>query len=210
MPFTLPNLPYDYNALEPYIDAETMRLHHTKHHQTYVDKLNTALEAHPTLLNTSLEELLGSINDLPETVRTAVKNHGGGHHNHSLFWNYMSPQKSEPTGPLTRSLEASFGSLDDFKKTFTLAAANHFGSGWAWLVIPSSQGNNDASTLSVTASPNQDSPLMLGQIPLLGLDVWEHAYYLKYNNRRPEYIESWWNVVNWREVEKQYDAHFSK
>jgi superoxide dismutase, Fe-Mn family len=207
MPYTLPSLPYDYNALEPYIDAETMRLHHTKHHQTYVDKLNAALENHLDLLNGSLEDLLKDIDHLPQTVRTAVRNHGGGHHNHSLFWTSMSSTPSQPTGPLARAIEASFGSLDDFKKEFTLAATNHFGSGWAWLTIPLNvkTGHDQSLPLTITTTPNQDSPLMEGHKPLLGLDVWEHAYYLKYQNRRPEYIENWWNVVNWKAVE----AHFS-
>lgn len=188
MPHQLPKLPYSYDALEPYIDARTMEIHHTKHHQGYVDKLNAALEKHSELFDKPLEDLLININEVPEDIRTAVRNHGGGHLNHSFFWKIMSPEK--------REAPAEFAKL---KEEFAKAASGIFGSGWAWVVA-------EGGKLSIITTPNQDSPLMQGMRPVLGLDVWEHAYYLKYQNRRPEYIEAWWNVVNWEEVSKNYGA----
>lgn len=201
MKFELPKLPYDYNALEPYIDARTMELHHGKHHQTYVAKLNEALDKHPDFTVGSLESLLQSINSVPEDIRTAVRNHGGGHANHSLFWTIMKPKGGgEPMGKLRSAIESAFGGVARFRDDFTMKAIGIFGSGWVWLV-------HDADrTLKIVTTPNQDSPLMDGQAPILGLDVWEHAYYLRYQNRRPEYIEAWWNTVNWEAVEKNFAA----
>lgn len=206
MAFTLPELPYAYDALEPAIDARTMEIHHTKHHQTYVDKLNTALVGHPDLAVKSIEDLLRHISDLPETIRTAIRNHGGGYANHSLFWQIMCPvlgrdetAEKQAKETLDLALKANFGDLDSFKKQFSDAAINQFGSGWAWLVK-----KNDGS-LIVYGKPNQDSPLMDGDTPLLGLDVWEHAYYLKYQNRRAEYVEAWWSVVNWLKVAELFE-----
>lgn len=196
--FTLPELPYAYTALEPAIDAKTMEIHHTKHHQTYVDKLNAALTNHPDLLKMDVEELLRSIDTVPAEVKTAVQNHGGGHANHSLFWTILSPSPGEPDGKLLTAIEKNFGNVDAFKTKFTEAATTRFGSGWAWLVV-----NQDRS-LEVISTANQDSPLMTKQTPILGLDVWEHAYYLNYQNRRPEYIEAFWGLVNWAEVERRY------
>lgn len=197
--FILPDLPYAYDALEPSIDQETMNIHHTKHHNTYVNNLNSALEGHSDLQDKTLEELISNLNDVPEEIRTAVRNNGGGHANHSLFWKVLSPNGGgEPTGELAEKINEKFGSFDKFKEEFAAAAAGRFGSGWAWLVL-----NN--GELEITSTPNQDSPLMEGKTPLLGLDVWEHAYYLKYQNRRPEYIEAFWNVVNWDEVAKNYE-----
>ncbi|OGG38879.1 superoxide dismutase [Candidatus Jorgensenbacteria bacterium GWA1_49_17] len=198
MTYELPKLPYSYNALEPYIDAKTMEIHHTKHHQGYVDKLNKALEGHADLAEKPLEDLLRAHNLLPEEIRTAVRNNGGGHFNHSFFWKVMAPNMGgELSGDLAEAIGKNFGSLEKFKEEFTNAALNWFGSGWAWL---SSSGGK----LEVYSTPNQDSPLMDGKIPILGLDVWEHAYYLKYQNKRPDYIAAWWSVVNWAEVEKNY------
>ena len=185
MKHQLPSLPYPYDALEPYIDARTMELHHTKHHQTYVDKLNEALAKHPEIADKPLEELLGNLNAVPEDIRTAVRNHGGGHHNHSLFWKWLAPVGQAGQMPA----EAA-----PFKEEFTKAAAGLFGSGWAWIV------KNSGGELKIITTPNQDSPLMQGLIPVLGLDVWEHAYYLKYQNRRAEYIEAWWNILNWKNI----------
>lgn len=197
---TLPPLPYDYTALEPHFDEQTMRLHHTKHHQTYIDKLNAALEKQPALAALPVEELLRKFAEVPEEIKTAVKNHGGGHANHSLFWTILSPQGGgDPTGAVASAIEAAFGSLTAFKEAFNQAATGQFGSGWAWLVLGTD------GKLVVKALPNQDSPLMSGETPILGLDVWEHAYYLKYQNRRPEYIQAFWNVVNWSEVARRYD-----
>lgn len=187
--FTLPDLPYGYDSLEPYIDKATMELHHTKHHQTYVDKLNAAVEG-TEYSDKSLEELLQQLGSLPDPIKTTVRNNGGGHYNHSLFWQMMSPNPSAPSGELADLIDESFGSFGDFKGEFADAAVARFGSGWVWLL-------KDGEKLKITSSPNQDSPIMEGKEPLLGLDVWEHAYYLKYQNRRPEYIEAWWNVVNW-------------
>ncbi len=192
--FTLPKLTYAYDALEPYIDAQTMEIHYSKHHQTYIDKLNAALTSTPELLEKDVSDLLKNLSDLPESVQTPVNNHGGGHHNHTLFWESMTPGGTKIGSELQTRLEKAFGSFDDFKSKFNEAATVRFGSGWAWLVETN-------GTLGVTSSANQDSPLVKGQTPLLGLDVWEHAYYLKYQNKRPEYIDAWWNVVNWEAVE---------
>jgi Fe-Mn family superoxide dismutase len=202
MPFTLPQLPYHYNALEPHLDARTLELHHTKHHQTYIDKLNVALEPHSALQAKPIEALLGDLESLPADIRTAVRNHGGGHANHSLFWSIMAPPESggEPGGELAAAIDREWGSFSKFREEFTTAAATLFGSGWAWLVMDSSW------SISLVTTPNQDSPLSQGKTPLLGLDVWEHAYYLHYQNRRPEYISAWWNVVNWDQVVKNYAA----
>lgn len=195
--FELPELPYAYDALEPHIDKETMNIHHTKHHNGYVTKLNGALEGHSDLQDKSLEDLLANLNDLPTDIQGAVRNNGGGHANHSLFWTVMSPNGGgEPTGELADKINATFGSFDKFKEEFANAAATRFGSGWAWLVA--NNGN-----LEITSTPNQDTPLMEGKTPILGLDVWEHAYYLNYQNKRPDYISAFWNVVNWEEVSKR-------
>ncbi len=199
MAFELPPLPYDYNALEPYIDAETMQLHHDKHHNTYVTALNKALEGQPQLAARSIEQILENLEEVPEDIRTVVRNNGGGHANHSMFWRLMKPQGSEaPKGELLHMLDSTFGSLDNFKTAFNDAATKRFGSGWAWLFI------DKDGKLQITSSANQDSPLSNAVYPLLGLDVWEHAYYLKYQNRRPEYLNAWWNVVNWEEVNRLY------
>lgn len=198
MAFELPQLPYAYDALEPHIDKETMNIHHTKHHNTYVTKLNEALQGHDELLNKSVEELVSNLDAVPENIRTAVRNNGGGHANHSLFWKLLTPNgASEPAGELAQAIESKFGSLGKFKEEFAAAAAGRFGSGWAWLVL-----NN--GELEITSTPNQDNPLSEGKTPLLGLDVWEHAYYLNYQNRRPDYINAFWNVLNWDEVSKLY------
>jgi Fe-Mn family superoxide dismutase len=190
---SLPDLPYAYNALEPHIDEQTMTIHHTKHHQTYVDKLNDAIKG-TDLENKDLETLLRDFASVPEDKKGPVRNHAGGHHNHSLFWTIMAPDGGgEPSGDVGAAIDSAFGSFDSFKEKFSAAAANRFGSGWAWLVV-------NAGKLEITDRPNQDSPLMDGLTPILGLDVWEHAYYLKYQNRRPDYIGAWWNVVSWDEV----------
>lgn len=187
----LPPLPYAYDALEPYIDTQTMQIHHTKHHQAYVDNLNKAIVDSP-VASWSLEELIAKLHQVPEAIRTAVRNHGGGHWNHSLFWQMMAPNAGgTPSGELAQAIANAFGSFESFKEKFTAAALGRFGSGWAWLVVkPSGQ-------LEVTSTANQDSPLTDGDRPILGVDVWEHAYYLKYQNRRNEYVQAWWNVVNW-------------
>jgi superoxide dismutase, Fe-Mn family len=198
MAFTLPALPYAYDALEPHIDARTMEIHHTKHHQTYVNNLNAAIEKAPELQGKSLDDLMRDVNSVPEAVRTAVRNNGGGHWNHTMFWELMGPNKGgEPTGGLGDAIKQAFGDFSKFKEQFTAAATGRFGSGWAWLV-------NDGGKLSITSTPNQDNPLMEGKRAILGLDVWEHAYYLKYQNRRPEYISAWWNVVSWDAVAARY------
>ncbi|MFD2679979.1 superoxide dismutase SodA [Bacillus seohaeanensis] len=200
MAYELPKLPYEYDALAPHIDKETMNIHHTKHHNTYVTKLNAALEGNNDLLSKSIEDLVSNLDAVPEAARTAVRNNGGGHANHSLFWTILSPNGGgEPTGELAEAINSKFGSLDKFKEEFAAAAAGRFGSGWAWLVV-----NN--GELEVTSTPNQDNPLMEGKTPVLGLDVWEHAYYLNYQNRRPDYINAFWNVVNWDEVSKRFSA----
>lgn len=195
--FTLPQLDYSYDALEDYISTEIMELHHSKHHQAYVDKLNTALEKAPDFQGKDIKELLKNLDQLPEDIRTAVRNNGGGHYNHSFFWKVMSPSGGgEPSGELARKLEEKYGSFEEFKEVFGDAAAGVFGSGWAWLM----------PDLTISTSPNQDSPIMDGEAaPILGLDVWEHAYYLDYKNKRPDYIDAWWNVVNWPEVELHYE-----
>ncbi len=199
MAHELPPLPYDYSALEPHIDAQTMTLHHDKHHNTYVTNLNTALEKHPELQNKSAEELIQDLQSVPEDIRTAVRNNGGGHVNHTMFWNIMGPNGGgEPTGAIAEAISSTFGSFDDFKQKFNAAGAARFGSGWVWLVRDSSGG------LSITSTANQDNPLSEGQYPILGNDVWEHAYYLKYQNRRPEYLQAWWNTINWDEVNKRF------
>jgi Fe-Mn family superoxide dismutase len=198
MAFTLPNLPYGFDALEPHIDEQTMQIHHGKHHQAYVNNLNAAIEKAPELANKSLDELMRGINSVPEAVRTAVRNNGGGHWNHSLFWQIMGPGKGgEPKGKLADAIKSAFGDFTKCKEQFAAAGAGRFGSGWAWLV-------NDGGKLSITSTPNQDNPLMEGKNAILGLDVWEHAYYLKYQNKRPDYITAWWNVVNWDEVAKRF------
>jgi Fe-Mn family superoxide dismutase len=198
--FTLPSLPYSYDALEPYIDQKTMEIHHTKHHQGYIDKLNAALENHADLQDQSVEVLLESLDSLPESVRPAVRNHGGGHVNHSLFWQVLKPKgANDPTGDLATALNTAFGSFNDFKDAFSTAAAGHFGSGWAWLTL-------ENSTLHVCTTSNQDSVLSKGNTPILGLDVWEHAYYLKYQNRRAEYIDSFWNLVDWNAVAQNFKS----
>jgi superoxide dismutase, Fe-Mn family len=202
MPHTLPPLPYHYAALEPHIDAQTMQIHHGKHHQAYVSNLNAALDKHPEWHQKSLEELLAALDSVPADVRTAVRNNAGGHHNHTLFWTWMAPNAGgDPTGELAEGLQSTFGSLAAFKQRFA-AAAMLFGSGWAWLVL--SKGR-----LDVVTTPNQDSPRMTGNVPILGLDVWEHAYYLRYQNRRGDYVAAWWNVVNWKEVARHYEAALS-
>jgi superoxide dismutase, Fe-Mn family len=200
MAFELPQLPYAYDALEPHIDKETMNIHHTKHHNTYVTNLNNALQGQDELLSKSVEEVISNLDAVPEAARTAVRNNGGGHANHSLFWKVLSPNGGgQPTGALADAINSKFGSFDKFKEAFAAAATGRFGSGWAWLAL-----NN--GELEVTSTPNQDNPLMEGKTPLLGLDVWEHAYYLNYQNRRPDYIGAFWNVVNWDEVSKFYEA----
>ena len=201
MAFELPALTYALDALEPHIDSRTMQIHHGKHHAGYTNNLNAALEAHPDLAAKSIEALLGDLNSVPEGIRTAVRNNGGGYANHTLFWSIMSPNGGgEPDGDLGAAINATFGSFDDFKAAFSKAAATRFGSGWAWLYVDGS-GN-----LAITSTPNQDTPLMDGNIPILGLDVWEHAYYLHYQNRRPDYIAAWWNIVDWTVVAANYAA----
>jgi superoxide dismutase, Fe-Mn family len=200
MAFTLPSLPYDFAALEPHIDAKTMEIHHGKHHQTYVNNLNAAIEKAPELANKSLDDLMRNANTLPEAVRTAIRNNGGGHWNHSLFWQIMGPKAGgEPGGKLGAAIKSAFGDFAKFREQFSAAGVGRFGSGWAWLI-------NNGGKLSITSTPNQDNPLMEGQKAVMGLDVWEHAYYLKYQNRRPDYINAWWNVVNWKEVEKRFEG----
>ncbi len=201
MPFTLPDLPYSHNALEPHIDARTMEIHHGKHHKAYIDNANAALEKHPELAGKSAEDLLRDLNAVPEDIRTAIRNNAGGHANHSLFWTVMSPKGGgKPSGDLAAAIDKAFGGFDAFKQQFETAAKTRFGSGWAWL-----SARKDGS-LVVSSTANQDSPLSEGMTPVLGLDVWEHAYYLHYQNRRPDYVAAFWNVVNWGEVEKRYKA----
>jgi Fe-Mn family superoxide dismutase len=197
MTYQLPDLPYDYSALEPHIDAQTMEIHHTKHHKTYVDKLNAAIEGHSDLEYDNVDDLLKNFDKVPEDIKGPVRNHGGGHSNHSLFWTIMGPDGGgEPSGNVASAIDESFGSFKEFRAKFNTAATNHFGSGWAWLV-------SDGGKLDVISLPNQDSPLITGKTPILGLDVWEHAYYLKYQNKRPDYIEAWWNTINWGGVEQR-------
>jgi superoxide dismutase, Fe-Mn family len=200
MAYTLPPLPYDYNALEPSIDEQTMRIHHDKHHQAYVTNLNAALENQPDLQNKPVEELIAGIDALPEAIRTPVRNNGGGHANHTFFWEIMRPGGArEPQGTLAQAIDKSFGGLAPFKEQFAKACAGRFGSGWGWLTV------SKGGALAIESTPNQDSPLMAGKTPILGCDVWEHAYYLKYQNRRPDYVSAWWNVVNWTEVSRRFD-----
>ena len=197
MAHELPPLPYDYNALEPHIDEQTMRIHHDKHHATYVTKLNGALEGHADLVGRSVEELVSDLSSVPEGIRGAVRNNGGGHANHTLFWQVMGPSGGgEPTGQVADAINSAFGSYDGFKEQLANAGATRFGSGWAWLI-------DAGSTLTVESTPNQDTPLMEGKKPILGVDVWEHAYYLNYQNRRPDYIAAWFNVINWEEVNRR-------
>ncbi len=199
----LPELPYDVAALEPHIDAQTMQIHHGKHHQAYITNLNNALNKHPELFGKSVDELLRGIAVIPDDIRAAVRNHGGGHHNHSLFWTVMAPAGKggggEPRDVLAGAITRAFGDFAKFKEVLGNAATSQFGSGWAWLTVANGK-------LEVAARPNQDSPLMDNKTPILGLDVWEHAYYLKYQNRRPDYVAAWWNVVNWEEVARRYAA----
>jgi Fe-Mn family superoxide dismutase len=200
MAHQLPNLPYGFDALEPHIDAQTMQIHHGKHHAGYVKNLNTALDKHPELQQQSVEELLQGIQKVPEDIRTAVRNNGGGHANHSMFWTIMTPNGGgEPTGALAEALKKTFGNFPTFKEQFTQAATTRFGSGWAWLT--STKGK-----LEISSTANQDSPLMEGKVPVMGLDVWEHAYYLKYQNRRADYITAWWNVLNWAEIARRFES----
>ena len=201
MAFELPPLPYAENALEPHIDARTMSIHHDKHHAAYTNNLNAALEGHANLAGKSIEELLGDLDALPESIRTAVRNNGGGFANHNLFWEIMGPDTGgEPTGDLAAAIDKKFGGFATFKEQFAKAAATRFGSGWAWLYV------DQDGELAVSSTPNQDTPLMEGNTPILGLDVWEHAYYLNYQNRRPDYVSAWWNVVNWDSVAAKYAA----
>jgi Fe-Mn family superoxide dismutase len=200
MAFTLPPLPYDFSALEPHIDAKTMEIHHGKHHQTYVNNLNAAIEKAPELASKSIDDLMRKVNTLPEAVRTPIRNNGGGHWNHSMFWQIMAPKAGgEPGGALGAAIKSAFGDFAKFREQFSAAGVGRFGSGWAWLI-------NTGGKLSIVSTPNQDNPLMEGQKAIMGLDVWEHAYYLKYQNRRPDYINAWWNVVNWKEVEKRFQG----
>ena len=200
MTYTLPDLPYAYDALEPYIDEETMHLHHDKHHNTYVTNLNAAIEKYPELGEKTVEELLSDMDAVPTDIKTAVRNNGGGHANHSFFWEIMAPNAGgEPTGAIKEAINEAFGDFSSFKEEFKKAAVGRFGSGWAWLVMENGK-------LAITSTANQDSPLMEGKTPILGLDVWEHAYYLKYKNVRPDYIAAFWNVINWDEVNKRFEA----
>jgi Fe-Mn family superoxide dismutase len=200
MAFTLPPLPFDYNALEPHIDEQTMRIHHDKHHAAYVNNLNAALEGHAELQSKTVEQIVSNLAAVPEAIRTAVRNNGGGHVNHTLFWEWMRPGgATEPGGALGDAISRTFGGFAQFKEQFAKACAGRFGSGWGWLTLDSK------GTIAIESTPNQDSPLMDGKTPILGCDVWEHAYYLKYQNRRPDYVAAWWNVVNWTEIGKRYD-----
>ena len=200
MTFTLPQLPYAHDALEPYIDARTMEIHHSKHHAGYTKKLNAALEKHPELFEKSIEELVSNPDAIPEDIRTTVRNNGGGYYNHAIFWTVMGPQGGgKPSGALAKAIEAAFGDFEAFKQVFSNAAATRFGSGWAWLGLKGGK-------LEVISMPNQDAPLLAGLTPILGIDVWEHAYYLKYQNRRGDYIANWWNVVNWDEVARRFEV----
>lgn len=204
MKHELPKLPYDYDALEPHIDAKTMEIHYTKHHQGYVNNLNAALEKAPEFSGKSAEELLSDLEALPENVRGVIRNNGGGHVNHSLFWQIMSGDKKEFGGSVAKAINSAFGDFDEFKKKFSEAAAKRFGSGWVWLVV------NAEEKLEIVSTPNQDSPISNGAFPVLGLDVWEHAYYLKYQNRRPDYVEAFFNVINWDKVGELFDRAVSK
>jgi Fe-Mn family superoxide dismutase len=202
MAFELPALPYAPNALEPHVDARTMEIHHGKHHKAYTDNLNKALEGQADLQGKSVEWLVQNLNSLPEGIRNAVRNNGGGYLNHNLFWHIMGPNaEGMPSGDLAAAIDSAFGSFDNFKSQFKTAATGRFGSGWAWLVVEPGGG------LSITSTPNQDTPVMEGKTPILGLDVWEHAYYLNYQNRRPDYVDAWWNVVNWANVAELYASN---
>jgi superoxide dismutase, Fe-Mn family len=201
MPFTVPDLPYPYDALEPHIDKETMTLHHDKHHGAYVTNLNAAIEKHPELGNKSAEDLIKNLNAVPEDIRAAVRNNGGGHVNHSMFWTIMGPRAGgDPKGALADAIKTAFGDFETFKNQFNDAGLKQFGSGWAWLVI------NKEGKLQIVSTPNQDNPMSSGQYPVMGNDVWEHAYYLKYQNRRADYLKAWWNVVNWDAIAKRFDS----
>jgi Fe-Mn family superoxide dismutase len=205
MAFTLPPLPYDYKALEPHIDEQTMRLHHDKHHAAYVNNLNAALEPHPDLQKMSIEELLANLTKVPEAIRTKVRNNGGGHFNHTIFWEMMAPGGAkEPGGALADAIKKAFSSFSAFKEQFAKACIDRFGSGWGWLIT------DRTGKLSIESTPNQDTPLMEGKSPVLGCDVWEHAYYLKYHNRRPDYVAAWWNVVNWTDVARRFEKAQSR
>ena len=199
--FELPPLPYKYDALEPYIDAKTMEIHHDKHHSAYIQKLNMALEKYPDLGEKTIDELLGDLNKIPEDIRVAVRNHGGGHFNHTLFWELLTPDKKnrEFKGKISKKIEKTFGGLDEFKKKFNEVAMARFGSGWAWLVVDKN------GEIAILSTANQDTPLSVGLIPVLGVDVWEHSYYIKYQNRRNEYLENIWNVINWKKVDEIYE-----
>lgn len=200
MAFELPKLPYSYDALEPYIDSLTMEIHYNKHHGGYVSKLNAALEKHPELRNKDIEDLLKDLDNLPQDIRLAIRNNGGGHYNHSIFWSIMGPNGGgSPSGKLSENIVKTFGGFDKFKEEFSSEAASRFGSGWAWLVMDKN------GHLSIISTPNQDNPITFGLKPILGIDVWEHAYYLKYQNMRADYIQAWWNVVNWEEVQNRYE-----
>lgn len=200
MAFELPPLPYNYDALEPYIDTQTMQLHHDMHHQAYVNNVNTALGKHPELESKSIEELIANLNSLPDDIRTAVRNNGGGHINHSMFWEIMAPNAGgEPTGAIAQVINDNFGDLETFKQRFNDAGTKQFGSGFVWLV------RTGDGKFEITSTPNQDNPMTSGSFPIMGNDVWEHAYYLKYQNRRAEYLKQWWNVVNWNEINKRLE-----
>lgn len=209
MAFELPPLPYDYSALEPHIDAKTMQLHHDLHHGAYVKNANAALEKHPDLQSKSVEQLLRDLNSVPEDIRTAIRNNGGGHMNHSMFWKIMKPQGGgDPSGAISDVIKKTFGNFKDFQTKFNDAGTKQFGSGWVWLAA-----KPGSSEVQIITTPNQDNPISQGMFPILGNDVWEHAYYLKYNNRRPEYLAAWWNVVNWDEINKRYEmfkSHYSE
>lgn len=199
MTYKLPELNYGYDALEPYVDQLTMETHHSKHHQAYIDNANKALEGHDKFKEMDVEELLKSLDQLPEEIKGALRNNAGGHYNHSLFWDFMSPEgQKEPQGELANRIEEDLGGFEKFKEDFKKAALGQFGSGWAWLVV-------DGGKLAVVSTPNQDNPISQGKYPLLGIDVWEHAYYLKYQNRRAEYIDQWWNVVDWKKIEERFE-----
>jgi Fe-Mn family superoxide dismutase len=201
MAHQVPPLPYDFGALEPHIDAQTMQIHHDKHHGAYVTNLNAALEKHPNLAGKSAEELIKNLNAVPEEIRTAVRNNGGGHVNHSMFWTIMGPKAGgEPSGALADAIKQAFGSFAEFQNKFNDAGLKRFGSGWAWLI------RTAAGKLEITSTPNQDNPMMDGNYPIMGNDVWEHAYYLKYKNVRGDYLKAWWNVVNWKEVQKRFES----
>jgi len=201
MAYSLPPLAYPYNALEPHIDARTMEIHHTKHHQAYINNVNNAIKGKPELENRSVEELISDLNSVPEDIRMVVRNNGGGHANHTFFWTIIGPKAGgQPQAKVAAAIDQAFGSFDAFKEKFAQAAATRFGSGWAWLAVAKT------GSLEIFSTPNQDSPLMEGKTPIVGIDVWEHAYYLQYQNRRPDYVAAFWNVVNWQEVEKRFSA----